>query len=303
MHELRSPGNRQYGRILTAVIAALILVLGGSVSVTAQESETPPPQDSVGISPEAQGAELLSLLREAQTLFRRASNTEESEEAQELYQRALYRFERIAKEGDIQNGALYYNVGNTFYRLDDIGRSILFYRRAQLYRPADGNLQHNLEYVRSQRADRLPGGSGQEFSRVLFFWHYLFSPKARVYIFAAAFAIAAAAGGIYLLRRERWNLIVSAAFAVVAVLFLGSLVSHFVTLQTMRDGVIVEQEVVARKGDGTAYQRSFTDPLHAGTEFTVIDTRPGWYRIELTDGRTTWIPESAGVLVRSEAGW
>ena len=39
------------------------------------------------------------------------------------------------------------------------------------------------------------------------------------------------------------------------------------------DGVVVEREVISRQGDGLIYDNAFTSPLHAGTEFSVIEQR------------------------------
>jgi hypothetical protein len=43
---------------------------------------------------------------------------------------------------------------------------------------------------------------------------------------------------------------------------------------------------------------SFTEPLHAGTEFVMIEKREGWYHIRLADDRTCWVPEKSVGLVR-----
>jgi hypothetical protein len=90
-----------------------------------------------------------------------------------------------------------------------------------------------------------------------------------------------------------------AAWGGVLLLVAGSLAVDEVRLRTMRDGVILS-EVVARKGDGIAYQPSFVDPLHPGTEFRLVEARAGWYRIRLADGRTCWIPSRASELVLAE---
>ena len=55
--------------------------------------------------------------------------------------------------------------------------------------------------------------------------------------------------------------------------------------------------VVARKGDGEGYQPSFTGPLHAGTEFALIEERGEWRHVELHDGRRCWLPEKSSELV------
>ncbi len=96
-------------------------------------------------------------------------------------------------------------------------------------------------------------------------------------------------------RRGRWW---SAALGGAALLLLGSLLAGEAGARSRRDGVVLAGEVVARKGDGTAYQSSFVDPLHAGTEFRLLEQRAGWYRIRLSDGRTAWIPAEAAELVR-----
>jgi SH3-like domain-containing protein len=90
----------------------------------------------------------------------------------------------------------------------------------------------------------------------------------------------------------------SAALGAAALLLLGSLLAGEAGARSRRDGVVLAGEVVARKGDGTAYQSSFVDPLHAGTEFRLLEVRAGWYRIRLSDGRTAWIPSEAAELVR-----
>ena len=88
----------------------------------------------------------------------------------------------------------------------------------------------------------------------------------------------------------------------ITIMMVVSLVMDDITLSTLKDGVITAEEVVARKGDGIAYQRSFVDPLHQGTEFRLLEERAGWYYIELTDGRTGWIPDTSAEMVLAETG-
>ena len=68
-------------------------------------------------------------------------------------------------------------------------------------------------------------------------------------------------------------------------------------LATHRSGVIVAESVIAHQGDGENYPQSFTDPLHAGVEFDVIEQRPSWMHIELPNGQNTWIPAQSSELI------
>ena len=64
-----------------------------------------------------------------------------------------------------------------------------------------------------------------------------------------------------------------------------------------RCGVIVAESAQARQGDGAGYPVSFKEPLHAGTEFRVIEQRPGWWHIQLTNENDAWIPDVAAELI------
>jgi tetratricopeptide (TPR) repeat protein len=257
-----------------------------------------------GAPPAAAGEQasrrLVTLLEQGQALFSQAADSEQPDEAEALYQRALDRFLAVLEEGGVRNSRLLYDIGNTYFLLGDLGRAVLYLRRAELLDPADRKLQHNLEFVRSQRADRLAPNQVSSAARTVLFWHYLLPLPLKVHLFAGVFAAACLLGVWALLggagrRRRLW---LTAAAGAVALLLLGSLLAGEAHRRSLSDGVILAQEVVARKGDGTAYQSSFVDPLHAGTEFRLLEVRAGWYRIRLSDGRTAWIPASAAELVR-----
>ena len=101
--------------------------------------------------------EIADLFSQGKELFRQANEAAANDpaEARELYHKAALRFERITREGGIQNGKLHYNIGNAYFRMNDFGRAILSYRRAEQYIPNDPNLQQNLDYARKRRTDRI----------------------------------------------------------------------------------------------------------------------------------------------------
>jgi SH3-like domain-containing protein len=56
-------------------------------------------------------------------------------------------------------------------------------------------------------------------------------------------------------------------------------------------------EVIAYQGDGQNYPPSFKAPLNAGTEFELIERRPGWFHIKLADGSEGWISQTSAELI------
>ncbi|NIP92203.1 MAG: tetratricopeptide repeat protein, partial [Akkermansiaceae bacterium] len=105
-------------------------------------------------------------------------------QARELYRKAAMRFERVVRDGGIENGKLFYNMGNAYFRAGDLGRAILNYRKAEQFSPNDRNVQQNLEYARSQRKDDLGKKDETKALRTLLFWHYDFSFGQRFTLFA-----------------------------------------------------------------------------------------------------------------------
>ena len=59
---------------------------------------------------------------------------------------ALDAFESAGR-GGIENAALYYNLGNTYYRLDSQGRAVANYRRAQMLDPRGDDIEAPLKHL------------------------------------------------------------------------------------------------------------------------------------------------------------
>ena len=244
-------------------------------------------------------SELRTVFSEANGLFREANEVAAQNPiaAEDLYRRAALRFERLVDEGAVRNGKLYYNLGNAYFRANDIGRALLNYRRAEQGSPHDLNLQQNLSAARASRLDTFEPTEQDRVLRTLLFWHYDFSTRVRTAIFALAALICWVLAGWRLFRPEATPRGVLIGSAVTAVLFLGSLLVDAYRQSEQSPGVILAHEVVARKGNGESYEPSFKEPLHAGTEFLVLDERGAWRHIELPDSRRCWVPVGAGELV------
>jgi tetratricopeptide (TPR) repeat protein len=245
-------------------------------------------------------AQVADLYAQAKDFFRQANELAavSPAQAEDLYGKAAMRYERIIREGGVQNGKLYYNLGNVYFRLKDLGRAILNYRRAEQYIPNDPNLKQNLDYAREKRLDDIEEKQETKVLKTLFFWHYDLSTKSRVAIFSGCFVLLWSVAAIRIFTQAsylKWCFSVS---FILSLLLAGSLLAEELSLRNTRPGVVISQEVVARKGNSETYEPSFKDPLHSGTEFTLIENRGTWYQIELADARTCWVPSEDVALVR-----
>ena len=69
------------------------------------------------------------------------------------FQSALCHYQAAAQKDGVSSD-LYYNMGNTYYRLNDLGHAVLNYRRALALDPSNEEARLNLEFVRTKIADK-----------------------------------------------------------------------------------------------------------------------------------------------------
>lgn len=244
--------------------------------------------------------EVSDLYSEAKRQFREATTLADSQPdaAREQFAKAALRFERIAKEGGIRNGRLYYNIGNCYFRMEDLGRAILNYRRAEQYIPNDPNLRQNLDYARRKRLDRIEIPERTRALKTLLFFHYDLALRTRAVVVTAALALMWLLLTVRVLVRSSVLSWLAVLGGVIGLLFLGSLATEWWQWRTVRPGVITASEVTARKGDGTSFEPAFTAPLHAGSEFRILEDRGEWVEVALDDGRRCWLPAKDVETVR-----
>ncbi|MHC4323196.1 MAG: tetratricopeptide repeat protein [Planctomycetota bacterium] len=243
--------------------------------------------------------QVYSLFNQANQFFREANTTaNDPEKAQKLYEKTILNYEKIISEGRIKNSKLYYNLGNAYFLKDDIGKAILNYRRARKLDKADTNIQKNLAFARSRRIDTVEIRTEERILETLFFWHYDFSIKTKFLLTCLGFAIVCISA-IFMLWRGRSAGAVAAAVicGLLTVSFLASVVVESRSRANTICGVITAQQVVARQGDGPNYPESFKDPLHAGTEFDLLERRSGWFHVRLSDDSDGWIPDNAAEVI------
>lgn len=78
---------------------------------------------------------------------------------------AAQTYEQVAAQG-VTDAALFYNLGNAYYKLGDSGRAILNYERAALLAPRDADVYANLAMARAQVVDKYETNGGSALLRL-----------------------------------------------------------------------------------------------------------------------------------------
>ena len=68
------------------------------------------------------------------------------------YQQAITDYEHLLKAGE--SASLYYNLGNAYFRTDNVTKAILNYERALLLDPGNRDIRFNLQFAKSKTIDK-----------------------------------------------------------------------------------------------------------------------------------------------------
>lgn len=207
------------------------------------------------------------------------------------YETALRGFLQLEQEG-YSSAGLYYNIGNTYYKLDHyIGKSILYYERALKFDPSYDDAAHNLELARQFALDKID--TVPEF--VLISWtkslRDLLSSDSWAYIAIGFFLLTALL--LLCFRFGRSLGVRKTSFVFAIILFVFALISFGFSLSQKRlidsenQAIVMMPVSSVRSSPNESGQSLFI--IHEGTKVEIIDELGGWSRIELSDGRQGWL--------------
>ena len=242
--------------------------------------------------------QIFSLYNQANQDFSRANSTDDTEHAKKLYKKAILGFERIIDEGQVKNAKLYYNLANAYLLHGQIGKAILNYRRAERHDGSDQNIKKNLTFARSKRTDKFVIKAEKRVLQTLFFWHYDFSLQTKFLLMCIFFGtVCLSSTAVIKFGRNSSLLAVIIICGIIIICLFASVVIESKKQTDTIYGIITAEEIVARQGDGQNYPESFKAPLHEGTEFELLEHRPQWLHIKLSDDSDAWIPVDSAELV------
>ncbi len=209
---------------------------------------------------------------------------------QERYQQAAKDYEALLKTG--VSAELYYNLGNCYYRMDQMTQAVLNYERALLLSPGDEDIRFNLQMARSKTIDKITPESEMFFVT----WYRSLVSLQSVDAWAKT-ALVALVGAIilallYLFANRIWLRKVG-FFGGILLIVLFFAANLFAWQQKRglvhRTGAIIIKAAVNVKSTPS---QSSTDLfiLHEGTKVTITDaTMHDWREVRIADGREGWV--------------
>lgn len=210
------------------------------------------------------------------------------------YSAAREEYQKIVNSG-YQSAELYYNLGNTFYKLGQIPSAILYYERALILNPKDMDIRFNLDLANRLVVDKINPVTEFFLKKWIRGFARIIQADSWGYISLIAFFILLTLVIIIYATRDFTlrKLIVPSGALLVLILVFSLLLGGIQHKQSAHpdSAIVFSSSLTAKSSPDTSGTDLFV--VHEGVKVKITDKVGTWIRIRLADGNEAWIPENS----------
>lgn len=211
----------------------------------------------------------------------------------EKYQEALKLYKEIEEQG-IVSEALYFNLGNSYYKTNQVAPSVYYYEKALQISPNDSDVLFNLDFANKMTIDNiepLPKTLGDHYRENIVLGYSYNTWALVAVVFAVLFAV------LFLLyhfsnftSRKRFFFISSLVCAFLVFLAVVFAYQNKNLVDKTQYGIIFSNQVKVKNAPTVNSDINFE--LHEGTKVQILETLDNWRKIKIADGKIGWLDES-----------
>ncbi len=206
------------------------------------------------------------------------------------YEKAIVAYESILKSGQ-ESSDLYYNLGNSYYKLNKAAPAIFNFEKALLLNPNDSKIINNLAFAHKMTVDEVVAIPKVGFSKIVEDFTMLFHYDTWAWLaIIAAFVFLISFLGYYLmdkvlLKRLFFSSMIFLVLFIIVAFFAGF--NQKEKLELERPAIVFDDATTVKSEPKSNAQDAFV--LHAGTKVYVLETFEDFKKIQLLDLKQGWI--------------
>lgn len=211
----------------------------------------------------------------------------------EEFPKAITLYENILNEG-YESAALYFNLGNAYYKNGILTSAILNYERAKLLAPNDEDIQFNLDLVNQFVVDKI-----EPLPRPFFvnWWQSLINLHTSndwALISIAAFIVTLFFAVVYIFSRsvglKKLGFTLAIIFLIASLFAFGFSGSQKMKIINRHHAIILSPTVTVKASPAESGTPLFV--IHEGLKVEITEELGDWFEIKLADGNSGWLLKS-----------
>jgi tetratricopeptide (TPR) repeat protein len=222
-------------------------------------------------------------------LMKSANNFYQSEN----YQLSIESYQKILGQG-FESGALYFNLGNAYFKSGKLGYAIYCYEKGLKLEPNDEDLSYNLRIAQTRTFDKIT-----ELPKlfIIAWWEGLvtsLSISAWSFIVILIFWILLISIAVYYFSRnpnfQRISFLSSSISLAVLIVVVVLLFARVNREAATNYGILLQQTYSVKVSPDVKGSDAFI--IHEGIKFSIEDHVNDWVKIRLVDGKIGWIQKN-----------
>lgn len=209
------------------------------------------------------------------------------------YSEAISYYETILKNKE-HSAALYFNLGNCYYRMNRIAPSIYYYEKALILDPNDTEIQNNLAFARQMTVDAIEEMPETGLAKAYQGTAGSLSYEQWAYLSILFVCLGILSYIVYFLVRystqKRIALVSSLVLLLLGFMFVALAYIGQQDYQKDQPAIIFADAIIVRAEPNRRSEPVFE--LHEGTKVQVLDELEDWNKIQLANGQEGWLPQT-----------
>ena len=211
----------------------------------------------------------------------------------ENYNDAIVKYESILKDG-YMSAELYYNLGNAYYRSEQLGKSIWAYSNALDIAPRNRDVAHNLAIANAQIVDRIE--MPKSFIFITFYRLLKSIMTTHEWILFGSFLIFIKSIHFSVMKfglfgGKMYKMTSTILISLIILVHIFSLDSY-IDKQRKNSAVVISNNVNAYSGPFYG-SSSILFQINEGIKVDISNQQKDWLEIILIDGKKGWIPSES----------
>ena len=208
-----------------------------------------------------------------------------------LYDSALSTYNQVLSTR-VESGKLYYNMGNAYFKNNDIASAILYYEKAKKLLPIDEDVQYNLSIANSMIVDKIEKVPELFYQKWWNFFYNALGADAWAIFSLISFAFLIITIGLFIISKKRSNrklsFYVGTLFLIVTIISSALASQKYYYNIEQNEAIVFTSSITVKSSPTQNAVDLFV--IHEGTKVKIIDKIDAWVEIKIQNGSVGWLP-------------